>query len=282
VNRRTFLCGLTLRTLAAPLTGMAALMLVAIVPVAALSAEIKVISAVAVKPLFEHVVPRFEGATGHKVTFQFVTGPNVQREVEAGEAFDVAVTNPGIVDMLIKQGKIAAGTQVSFARAGVGVCGRAGAHKPDISTVDAFKRALLETKSVSYSVEGTSGAYFLSLLNRLQIVADMKDKLRPQPGGAIPLAVAKGEAELCVTVMSQLVPIVPGAHWSGPCHRSCRPISALLRGPAQTPRSKKPPGASSSSSQRLKSLLFLSHTVWRAFLGSQSVSSLCGSNPWTV
>jgi molybdate transport system substrate-binding protein len=182
----------------------------------AIAAEIKVLSAVALRPLFKDVVAQFEHTSGHKIAAKFVTGPNVQREIDSGEPFDVAITNPGIVDTLIKQGKVAAGTQATFARAGVGVCGRAGAPKPDISTVEAFKRALLDAQSVSYSAEGTSGAYFLSLLDRLQIAAAMQDKLRPQPGGAIPDAVAKGEAELCVTVMSQLVPIVAGAQLVGP------------------------------------------------------------------
>jgi len=116
----------------------------------------------------------------------------------------------------LKVGKIAAGSQATFARAGVGVCGRAGAPKPNIGTVEGFKRALLDAKSVSYSAEGTSGAYFLSLLDRLNIAGEMKDKLKPQPGGMIPNAVAKGEAELCVTVMSQLVPIIAGAQLGGP------------------------------------------------------------------
>ena len=177
--------------------------------------EIKELSAVAVRPLFKHVTAQFERASGHTLTFQFVTGPNVQREIEAGATFDVAVTNPGVVEALGKQGRIVAATQASFARAGVGVCSRAGAAKPDISTVDAFRRALLNASSVSYSAEGTSGAYFLSLLDRLRITTDMKDKLRPQAGGTIPDAVAKGEAELCVTVMSQLVPIVAGAQLVG-------------------------------------------------------------------
>lgn len=194
----------------------AALMVVAMLTTAAMAADMNVISAVAVRPLFNDVVPPFERTTGHNIAFKFVTGPNVQREVEAGAAFDVAITNPGIIDTLINQGKIAAGTQAHVARAGVGVCGRAGAPKPDISTVEAFKRALLNANTVSYSAEGTSGAYFLGLLDRLHMAAAMQDKLRPQPGGTIPDAVAKGDAELCVTVMSQLVPIVPGAQLVGP------------------------------------------------------------------
>jgi molybdate transport system substrate-binding protein len=194
----------------------AALIVIAMLTTAVMAADINVISAVAVRPLLNNVVPQFERMTGHHVAFTYVTGPNVQREVEAGAAFDIAITNPGIVDTLINQGKIAAGTQAHVARAGVGVCGRAGAPKPDIDTVEAFKRALLNANSVSYSAEGTSGAYFLGLLDWLHIAADMQDKLRPQPGGTIPDAVAKGDAELCVTVMSQLVPIVPGAQLVGP------------------------------------------------------------------
>ena len=172
-------------------------------------------SAVALRPLFKELGPQFERATSHKVVTKFVTGPLVQREVDAGEAFDVAITNPPIVDSLAKRGKVLAGTLV-FARSGVGICVRAGARKPDIGSPDAFKRTLLSAASVSYSAQGTSGAYLLSLLDRLGISGDMKAKLKPQPGGAIPDAVARGEAELCITVMSQLKPIVVGAELVGP------------------------------------------------------------------
>jgi molybdate transport system substrate-binding protein len=182
----------------------------------ALGGEIKVISAVAIRPMLTEITPQFERSSGHKVTFKFVTGPNVAREMDAGEPFDVAITNPNYIDIAEAQGKIVSGSTTNIARGGVGICGRAGSAKPDISTVAALKAALLNAKSIAYTGEGTSGAYFLKLLDRLEISTQMKDKIKPQPGGGSPAAVARDEAELCITIMSQLVPSVPGTQLVGP------------------------------------------------------------------
>jgi molybdate transport system substrate-binding protein len=100
-------------------------------------------------------------------------------------------------------------------RAGVGVAVRAGTPKPDISSVDAFKQSLLNAKSVAYPQEGTSGAYFMGVLNRLQITEQMKPKLRPSTAGAGFGMVARGEAEMMVTIIPQLL-ANPGIEVAGP------------------------------------------------------------------
>jgi molybdate transport system substrate-binding protein len=180
------------------------------------AAEIKVICAGGIGPVVSVLAPQFERASGHKVAFTFVSGPVVQREIDKGTAFDVAISLPNVIDRLIKSGKIAAASRVDIARTGVGVSVRAGAPKPDITTVDAFKRTLLKARSVAHSKEGASGVYFLKLLDRLGIAAEMKPKLIGSPPGAGGLVspVVKGMAEMVVGTMSAIME--PGVDPVGP------------------------------------------------------------------
>jgi molybdate transport system substrate-binding protein len=98
----------------------------------------------------------------------------VKRDIDAGEAFDLAMSITPVIDALIKEGKIAASTRVDVAHSGIGVGVRRGAPKPDISSVEAFKRALLGAKSVAYVAQGASGIYFQNLIERLGITEQMK------------------------------------------------------------------------------------------------------------
>jgi molybdate transport system substrate-binding protein len=161
------------------------------------AAELKVLSAAALNPVTNALFAEFERTTGHKLVVRAATGPILSKEIEAGAPFDVAILSLD-VETLIKQGKIAPGTRTALVRTGVGVGTKKGAPKPDISTVDAFKAALLKTNSVAYSRQGSSGLYFLSLLDRLGIAAEMKAKLKPQDGDNPVDAVAAGEAEMTV------------------------------------------------------------------------------------
>lgn len=174
---------------------------------AADAAEIKVLSAGGVRPVVSELGAQFERATGHKLTIKFVAGPVVKREIDAGEAFDVAISLDDVVDDLIKRGKIAADTRASFARAGLGVGVRQGAPKPDISSVDGFKRTLLNVTSVAYTAEGAAGMHFISVLDRLSIAGDMKPKLKALPAGEGVGALARGEVQLIVTT----VPVIVGS-----------------------------------------------------------------------
>ena len=172
--------------------------------VPSMAAEIKVLSGNGARAAIAELAARFERASGHKVNVEFHVNPEVKQKIEAGEAFDVAVLNPPVLDDLIKQGKIVAGTRAVIGRAGIGVGIREGAPKPDISSVAAFKRTLLGAKSVAYPADGASGKYFVSLVDRLGIAAEMKAKLRPMPGDYNVEVVADGEAELVVVVASRI------------------------------------------------------------------------------
>ena len=119
--------------------------------------DVNVFASLAIKPVIEAIGPSFEKASGHKLVTRFELTPAVKRQIEAGEAFDVAIANPPHIEDLIKQGKIVAGSRADIARFGVGVGVRAGAPRPDVSSVDALKRTLLATKTLAYVGEGTSG-----------------------------------------------------------------------------------------------------------------------------
>jgi molybdate transport system substrate-binding protein len=115
------------------------------------------------------------------------------------------VLNPGHIDELIKSGKVVSATSLDFARVGVGVGVRSGAPKPDITTVAAFKQALLKAKSVVYAQEGPSGVHFAKMLARMGIDQDMKSRLRPMGAGLTAQAVATGEAELVVVNIASIL-----------------------------------------------------------------------------
>jgi len=169
------------------------------------AADIRCACAEAVRPILAELGPRFEQATGHKLVIAYGLAPVVMKRIESGDEFDLAIINPPQVDALVTQGKIAQAGRANLVRAGVGVAVRAGASKPDIGSVAAFKQALLDAESVVYPLEGTSGAHFMGVLNRLEITEQMKPKLRPSTAGAGFAMVARGEVEMMVTIIPQLL-----------------------------------------------------------------------------
>ena len=172
---------------------------------AAQASEIRLIVATPMTGVVKELGSRFERDTGHKLATKFVSGPVVKQEIEAGQPFDVAISITPVIDELIKEGKLVAATRADVAYAGVGVGVRAGAPKPDINSADAFRRALLNAKSVAHSATGASGTYFKGLLDRLGIAEQKKPKLRPMPADKIAQAVPSGEAEMIVVTMSVIV-----------------------------------------------------------------------------
>jgi molybdate transport system substrate-binding protein len=178
------------------------------------AAQIKLISASTMAPVVTELVAHFERTTGHKLDTTFVSGLGVKREVDAGTAFDAVIGPASVVDELVKEGKLVAATRVNVAFAGIGVGVRPGAPKPDVSSVDGFKRALLGATAVAHSAEGASGAYFRDLLQRLGISRQMAAKLRPLSGERLARAIPSGEADMLVVTMS----VIPsyGADLAGP------------------------------------------------------------------
>lgn len=161
------------------------------------AAEVKVIAGAAFAPALSELGPQFEHKTGDKLIVEYGITGTLKRQMEAGEAFDLAIIPEGLIDEAVKHGEIASGTRHEIARVGMAVAARAGAPKPDISSVDAFKRTLLNAKSIAFPPQGAVGIHLVKVFERLGIAAQMKSKIKPQKSvGDVPKAVAAGEAEL--------------------------------------------------------------------------------------
>lgn len=187
----------------------AALGLVASAEIAA-AAEVKVLSAGAYKQVVLALQPEFEKQTGHKLVVDNDTVGALQKRIEGGEAFDVVVVSPGAIDDLIKKGKVAEGTRQTLARVGIGVMVRAGAPKPDISSVEAFKKAVLDAKTVAYidpASGGSSGIYLAKLFEQLGIADQVKTKARLKRGGYVADLLVSGEAEFGIHQISEITPV---------------------------------------------------------------------------
>jgi molybdate transport system substrate-binding protein len=137
------------------------------------------------------------------------------RRIQAGEPFDFLVASPSQIDALVKQGKIIAETRTNLTRSGIGVQIRAGAPKPDIGSVEAFKRALLNARSIGYLKEGQSGVYLATLLERLGIAGAIASKVTRPDTDIVSELVAKGEIELGMVVITQIM-TTPGVELVGP------------------------------------------------------------------
>jgi molybdate transport system substrate-binding protein len=183
-------------------------------PIIADAAEINVWTARAIATVLAETGPQFERTTGHRVHVYSGLPADFLRRVNGGEPFDLLVSGTAFVDEWIKDGKIIAGTRTNIARSGIGVEVRAGARKPDISSVEALRRALLEAKSIAYLRVG-SGIYLAGLLERLGIAEAIKSKVTRPESDTVSELVAKGEIELGMVVITQIL-TTPGVDLVGP------------------------------------------------------------------
>jgi molybdate transport system substrate-binding protein len=179
------------------------------------AAEIKVLSTHAALEVLSELGPQFERATGHKLSFNYDPANIIKRQIEGGAAFDVAIVTRSVIDDLAKEDKIVPDSRIDIARSGLGAAVRKGAPKPDISTVEGFKHAMLSAKSIVRSTEGTSGLYFDKLLDRLGIAEVMRGKITLGPSGRVAEFVARGEVEMAVQQVSELLPVT-GTEFVGP------------------------------------------------------------------
>jgi len=169
------------------------------------AAEIKVASTQATEEAYKELVAQFEKSTGHKVTTYYSGTLNVQKRIADGEPYDLIIMAGPAIDDQIKLGKAVAGSRVDFAQSGTGMAVKKGAPKPDIGSVDAFKKALLASKSIGYST-GPSGIYMLSVFEKLGIADQMKGKLKQTPSGVfVGTLIATGETEVGFQQISELV-----------------------------------------------------------------------------
>jgi len=179
------------------------------------AAEIKVFTARAGATVIEKIGPEFERTTGHKLDVVSGFGPAFVRRINDGERFDVVIAGPPVIDGLIKNGKVKADTRTNLMRSGTGVEAQAGAPKPDITSVESFKRALLSAQSIGYlkTVNRVEG-----LLERLGLADAVKSKILTPDSDIVSELVAEGKIELGIVVITQTL-TTPGVELVGPLPR---------------------------------------------------------------
>ncbi len=183
------------------------------------AAEIKVFATVGVKSVLEEIIPKFEKATGNKVAITWSTAALLAKRVQAGEQADALILIKGNIETLQKEGKIMPGTDVIFTKSIFAVGIKAGAPKPDISTPEAFKKALLASKAVSYTnpaTGGASGVYTAKQIDKMGITEQMKGKTKhPPSGGFSGSLLVDGQADIAINSKPELLS-VPGVEVVGP------------------------------------------------------------------
>jgi molybdate transport system substrate-binding protein len=179
------------------------------------AADLKVVAPNAVKETVAEIAVSFEKATGHKVIFSWGGSEAIAKRVSEGEVFDVVITTAQGVDRLVADGKLVAGTRTDFSRSAVAAAVRAGLPRPDISTVDGLRKALLAADSIAIS-SGASGRYLEQLFQRIGVADQIKQKIKQPPSGAqIADLIARGDADLGFQQVTELVH-AKGVDYLGP------------------------------------------------------------------
>ena len=179
------------------------------------AADIRVLASNGVKAAVEELKPQLEKASGSTLSIDFSTAAALRERIEKGEAFDLAILTDDAIDALIKGGKISPTQRAKLARVGIGVGYRKGAAKPDITTAAGIKQTLLNATSIAYTGNGASRPAIDKMFERLGIAGQLKAKSHLTAAGAAPASVGKGESDLVLTLISEILP-EPGVVLAGP------------------------------------------------------------------
>ncbi|WP_428101288.1 substrate-binding domain-containing protein [Candidatus Rariloculus sp.] len=194
---------------------LAATLSVTTFEVHAQSSSLRVLSSNGVKAVVESLQPEIERAVGSSLSIEFSTASSLKGNIEQGEPFDVAILTPALIADLVDQDSVAAESRIDFARAGVGVGARPNTGSRDVSTPEALRLTLLDAESVAFTADGQSRITIDRAFGELGIAEEMGEKTILMGPGQAPAAVAAGEAELVMTLVSEILP-VPGLELVGP------------------------------------------------------------------
>ena len=196
--------------------------------------EIKVVTSGAFTAAYLELVPQFERATGHKVVTAFGASMGsspgaIPNRLQRGEPIDVVILAVSALEGLINDGKVAPGSRVDLVRSSIGMAVRAGAPKPDISTLEAFTQTVLKARSIAFS-SSASGVYFFSeLFPRLGITEAIRAKSKMVESGPAGALVARGEADIAFQQISELLPVA-GIDYVGPLPKEAQRVTVFAAG----------------------------------------------------
>jgi molybdate transport system substrate-binding protein len=201
------------------------------------AAELRVLSSGSLKAALSQLLPDFQKSSGTTVTIEYGPAGAIAGRIAKGDAADVVIVSRSQLQKLASDGKVVAGSFVNIAGIALGVAVRKGAPKPDLSDVEAFKRALLAARSIGYrdpSTGSTSGIYTAGLLERLGLAQDLKPKLRPDRSeGDVPenvfLGVARGEIEMQIGQITEII-LAPGVDLAGPLPSEIQNTTVMAAG----------------------------------------------------
>ena len=180
--------------------------------------DVRVMTSGAFTAALVELIPVFERASGHRIVIGATTstGPDsIQNRLQRGEPVDVVIMADSALDGFIRDGRVVEASRVDLVRSEIGMAVRAGAPRPDVSSIDLFKRALLQAKSIAYSAS-VSGVYLSTeVFQRLGIADAVLPKSRRIEGERVGTVVARGDAEIGFQQVSELLP-VPGIELIGP------------------------------------------------------------------
>ncbi len=179
-------------------------------------AMLTIFSSNGIRAVLLELAPEFERTSDHKLDITFNPANVLKQRIEAGDAFDVAILTPPVMDAAIASGRIVGASRRLLGRVGCGLAVRAGAPRPDIGTVDGFKRTLLAAKSLGATTEGASGMHFARVIRDLGIADAINAKTKWQAGGLTGDLAARGEVELAVQLLSELKAVAGGIDIVGP------------------------------------------------------------------
>ena len=178
------------------------------------AAEIKVMASVAFKEPYLEMLPKFEKDTGNKVLTLWLPTVEIMERVRANEAVDLLVISGTNIDQLIQAGKVAPGSRVDYVKSGIGVGIRKGTPRPDLSSGESLKKALLSSRAIAYST-GPSGVYIAKLFEQMGIADQIKNKLKVVQGVPAGEVVMRGDADIGLQQIPEILS-VPGIEYVGP------------------------------------------------------------------
>ena len=194
-----------------------------------MSTHLKILSTLAVQGALPALVGRYEQSAGTSIAIEFAPTNGLLARIAAGEAADIAILTRAAVDDMARRGVLAPDSVADVAVSLVGIAVKAGATRPDMSSVEALQAALLQVRSIAYSKIGASGVFFAELIQRLGIADAVNAKATIIPSGFTAELAARGEVELAVQQVSELM-LVPGIDVVGPLPPGAESVTMFSAG----------------------------------------------------